>query len=59
MKKTFIFALTIVLTASLLTACRSKAPEETAGPTNGTTQQTDSTGGTGKARNGDGCMPGR
>jgi hypothetical protein len=36
MKKTFIFALTIVLTASLLTACRSKAPEETDSPTNST-----------------------
>lgn len=59
MKKTFIFVLTVVLTASLLTACRSKAPEETAGPTNGTTQQTDATGGTGNARNGGGFMPGR
>ena len=45
MKKFTAFVLCIVLTASLLTACRSKAPEETNSPTTSTTmpETTDAT----------------
>lgn len=45
MKKFTVIALCFVLTASLLTACRSKAPEETNSPTTSTTvpETTDAT----------------
>lgn len=64
MKKFTAFALCFVLTASLLTACRSKAPEETNSPTNSATTPAttngsmDATGGndSGTARNGRGPM---
>ena len=62
MKKFTAFVLCFVLTASVLTACRSKAPEETNSPTNSANDTTptvmpedmmpgtDSTGGNDNAR---------
>ncbi len=43
MKKFTVALLIFVLTASLLTACRSKAPEETDSPTTGTSATNDTT----------------